>query len=161
MALWAATLFFAGTIIWTGWQPQARAPRKQPVRAADAPPNILMIGSDTLRADRLGALGYHRALTPNIDALAATGALFANCYVPCARTAPSLISMLTGTWPHTHGIRDNFVNDEDTRLKVDALPTLLKQGGYRTAALSDWCGATWASSRSVSTTPTCRKTSGT
>ncbi|MHB1054201.1 MAG: sulfatase family protein, partial [Thiobacillus sp.] len=80
-------------------------------------------------------------LTPNIDALAASGTLFANCYVPCARTAPSLISMLTGTWPHTHGIRDNFVSDEDTRLKVDALPTLLKQGGYRTAALSDWCGA--------------------
>jgi len=141
MALWAATLFFSGTIIWSGWQPQAHAPRKRPVRAADSPPNILMIGSDTLRADRLGALGYHRALTPNIDALASTGALFANCYVPCARTAPSLISMLTGTWPHTHGVRDNFVNDEDTRLKVDALPTLLKQGGYRTAALSDWCGA--------------------
>lgn len=141
IALWAATLFFAGVIIWTGWQPQARAPRKRPVRAADAPPNILMIGSDTLRADRLGALGYQRTLSPNIDALAAAGTLFANCYVPCARTAPSLISMLTGTWPHTHGVRDNFVNDEDTRLKVDALPTLLKQGGYRSAALSDWCGA--------------------
>ena len=141
IALWAAILFFCGTIIWSGWQPQAHAPRKRPVHAANSPPNILMIGSDTLRADRLGALGYHRALTPNIDALALTGALFANCYVPCARTAPSLISMLTGTWPHTHGIRDNFVNDEDTRLKVDALPILLKKGGYRTAALSDWCGA--------------------
>ena len=141
MALWAAVLFVAGSIVWTSWQPLARAPRKRQARAADAPPNILMIGSDTLRADRLGALGYHRALTPNIDALAASGTLFANCYVPCARTAPSLISMLTGTWPHTHGIRDNFIPDEDARLKVDALPTLLKQGGYRTAALSDWCGA--------------------
>jgi arylsulfatase A-like enzyme len=100
-----------------------------------------MIGSDTLRADRLGALGYHRALTPHIDRLAASGALFSNCYVPCARTAPSLISMLTGTWPHTHGIRDNFADDENTRLKNDALPTLLKQSGYRTAAISDWCGA--------------------
>jgi arylsulfatase A-like enzyme len=85
----------------------ARAAQAAGARA-DAPPNILMIGSDTLRADRLGALGYHRALTPNIDARQ-QGALFANCYVPCARTAPSLISMLTGTWPHTHGIRDNFV----------------------------------------------------
>ncbi|MBW8371325.1 MAG: sulfatase, partial [Thiobacillus sp.] len=141
MALWAAMLFFAGTITWAGWQPQARAPRKHPARTADAPPNILMIGSDTLRADRLGALGYHRALTPCIDQLAATGALFANCYVPCARTAPSLISMLTGTWPHTHGIRDNYADDENTRLKVDAVPTLLKQTGYRTAAISDWCGA--------------------
>ncbi|ODU50761.1 MAG: arylsulfatase [Thiobacillus sp. SCN 63-374] len=141
MALWAATLFFASAVVWAGWQPQARAPRKRPVRAADAPPNILMIGSDTLRADRLGAFGYRRALTPNIDALAAAGTLFANCYVPCARTAPSLISMLTGTWPHTHGIRDNFVDDASTRLKVDALPMLLKHAGYRTAALSDWCGA--------------------
>ncbi len=141
IALWASALFFAGSIAWAGWQPQTRAPRKRPARAADAPPNILMIGSDTLRADRLGALGYRRALTPHIDRLAADGALFANCYVPCARTAPSLISMLTGTWPHTHGIRDNFVDDESTDLKVDALPALLKQAGYRTAAISDWCGA--------------------
>ena len=140
IALWAAALFFVGTITWCGWQPEARAPRKHPARHVNAPPNILMIGSDTLRADRLGALGYRRMLTPHIDQLATRGALFANCYVPCARTAPSLISMLTGTWPHTHGIRDNFVSDEDTRLQVDALPQLLKNRGYRTAALSDWCG---------------------
>jgi len=140
IALWAAFLFITGTVAWTAWQPEARPPRKLPVRGADTPPNILMIGSDTLRADRLGAMGYHRSLTPNIDQLAQQGALFANCYVPCARTAPSLISLLTGTWPHTHGIRDNFVPDEETNLSVDALPQLLKARGYRTAALSDWCG---------------------
>lgn len=141
IALWAAVLFIAGAVAWAAWQPEARPPHRRPLRAADAPPNILMIGSDTLRADRLGAMGYRRALTPHIDELAQHGALFANCYVPCARTAPSLISMLTGTWPHTHGIRDNFVSIEDTRLKVDALPQRLKARGYRTAALSDWCGA--------------------
>jgi len=48
---------------------------------------------------------------------------------------------MTGTWPHTHGIRDNFVTDSEARLKVDALPNLLKPLGYRTAALSDWCGS--------------------
>lgn len=141
VALWAAVLFFAGAIVWAGWQPEARPPRRRPPQRNDAPPNILMIGSDTLRADRLGALGYHRALTPNLDRLGVTGALFANCYVPCARTAPSLISMFTGTWPHSHGIRDNFADDADAQLKFDALPTLLKQGGYRSAVLSDWCGA--------------------
>jgi arylsulfatase A-like enzyme/glycosyltransferase involved in cell wall biosynthesis len=140
IALWATVLFFVGTVSCVAWQPEARPPRRRAPRAAAAPPNILMIGSDTLRADRLGALGYRRTLTPHIDQLAKQGALFANCYVPCARTAPSLISMLTGTWPHTHGIRDNFVPDEVTRLKVDALPHLLKAQGYRTAALSDWCG---------------------
>jgi arylsulfatase A-like enzyme/glycosyltransferase involved in cell wall biosynthesis len=141
IALWTSALFVSGTIAWASWQPQARVPRNRPLRDPNAAPNILMIGSDTLRADRLGALGYHRALTPHIDQLAAAGALFSNCYVPCARTAPSLISMLTGTWPHNHGIRDNFADDENTRLKVDALPTLLKKSGYRTAAISDWCGA--------------------
>lgn len=140
IALWCAVLFISGSMVWAGWQPQAAVARKTPARDVDKLPNILMIGSDTLRADRLGALGYRRALTPNIDQLAAAGVLFTNCYVPCARTAPSLVSLLTGTWPHTHGIRDNFVEDAYTTLKVDALPTLLKRSGYRTAAISDWCG---------------------
>ncbi len=140
MALWAASLAYAGTIAWAGWEPRARTVRTA-ARPRDGAPNILMIGSDTLRADRLGALGYRRALTPHIDTLASRGVLFENCYVPCARTAPSLVSLLTGTWPQTHGIRDNYAADADTRLKAAALPQLLKPLGYRSAALSDWCGA--------------------
>ena len=104
-------------------------------------PNIVMIGADTLRADRLGATGYSRTLTPFIDSLAASGTLFTACYVPCARTAPSLLSLLTGTWPHRHGVRDNFVGDEDTPISVPNLAGILAQHGYRTAAVSDWCGA--------------------
>ena len=103
-------------------------------------PNFLMIGSDTLRADRIGAGRYSRNLTPFIDSLATNGTLFSACYVPCARTAPSLLSLLTGTWPHHHGIRDNFVGVEDTRLAVPTLAGSLAQHGYRTAAVSDWCG---------------------
>ena len=141
VALWGAALFYVAGIAWAVWEPEPSA-RKPARRNTDTQqPNILIIGSDTLRADRLGALGYHRRLTPNLDALGRDGVLFSNCYVPCARTAPSLVSLFTGTWPHTHGIRDNFVHDEETRLKVDALPQLLKTDGYRTAAISDWCGA--------------------
>lgn len=108
-------------------------------RKADKPtarPNVLMIGSDTLRADRIG-----KRLTPFIESLAQQGTLFTHCYVPCARTAPSLVSLLTGTWPHTHGIRDNYVADDQTRLKVPALAHLLRREAYTTAVLSDWCGA--------------------
>lgn len=104
-------------------------------------PNLLMIGSDTLRADRIGAIRGGTSLTPNIDRLAAAGTRFTNCYVPCARTAPSLISLLSGYWPHHHGVRDNFVADTDTRLEISTLPKILRQLGYRTAAVSDWCGA--------------------
>lgn len=141
IALAAGMLFYAGSAVWAAWQPDARPPAHTHPTPPNAPPNIVMIGSDTLRADRLGMLGYRRALTPHIDALAAQGALFSNCYVPCARTAPSLISMLTGTWPRTHGVRDNFIGLDETRLKADALPTLLKTAGYRSAVISDWCGA--------------------
>ncbi len=86
-------------------------------RRSAARPNIIMIGSDTLRADRLGAAGYRRRLTPTLDRLAASGVQFTECFVPCARTAPSLISLLTGTWPHHHGIRDNFVSESETDLR--------------------------------------------
>jgi arylsulfatase A-like enzyme len=109
--------------------------------AAREHPNLLMIGSDTLRADRLGNAGYRRALTPNLDHLAERGAVLTQCYVPCARTAPSLLSLLTGTWPHTHGVRDNFVTDEETRLQLPTLPGLLAEVGYHTAVLSDWAGS--------------------
>lgn len=103
-------------------------------------PNILMIGSDTLRADRLDG-SYRNDVAPYLREMATRGTLFSHCYVACARTAPSLLSLLTGCWPHRFGVRDNFVPDEATQLTITTLPRLLQQQGYRTAALSDWCGA--------------------
>ncbi|BBA32414.1 arylsulfatase [Methylocaldum marinum] len=131
-ALWAAIAIIAISF------PE---PAPAACRQSHGRPNILMIGSDTLRADRLGLFGHSRNLTPFIDSLAQRGTWFSSCYVPCARTAPSLTSLLTGCWPHTHGVRDNFVSDEETRLTVPCLPELLRQAGYRTAAVADWCGA--------------------
>jgi arylsulfatase A-like enzyme len=133
-----AAVFYGGLIGLAAWHPEPGPTSR--LRHRDHP-NILMIGSDTLRADRVGGAGYHRRLTPNIDGLVARGTLFTHCYVPCARTAPSLVSLLTGTWPHRHGIRDNFVSDEDALLGVPAIPELLREQGYQTAVISDWCGA--------------------
>jgi arylsulfatase A-like enzyme/GT2 family glycosyltransferase len=133
LSLCAFTAAVATVYLWLrprGY-PAPIAQKTKPAR-----PNILMIGCDTLRADRIGP-----RLTPRIDQLASQSAYFTHCYVPCARTAPSLVSLLTGTWPHKHGVRDNFVADADTRLSVPALPELLRRQGYATAALSDWCGS--------------------
>ena len=114
-----------------------------PVRQAHKPdrPNILMIGSDTLRADRLNGAGYLRILTPTLDRLASKASFLTDCYVPCARTAPSVVSMLTGTWPHTHGVRDTFVTPEQTRLPIPALPKMLREAGYESAIVCDWAGS--------------------
>jgi arylsulfatase A-like enzyme len=108
---------------------------------ANSRPNILLIGSDTLRFDRLSGAGYPRELTPNLARLAKRATLFTDCYVPCARTAPSLVSLLSGTWPHTHGVRDTFVTPEQTRLAVPALPQILKMAGYQSAIVGDWAAS--------------------
>ena len=136
-ALVAAVLSISSVIIWASWSFEPSA--KRAFGSGNlARPNILMIGSDNLRADRLGISGYHRKLTPFIDKYAAKGTYFANAYVPLARTAPTVTSLLTGTWPHHHGVRSNYTPDGATLLTVPTFPRLLSQTAYRTVALGDW-----------------------
>jgi arylsulfatase A-like enzyme/glycosyltransferase involved in cell wall biosynthesis len=136
IAFGSALLFFATLGMWL--RTSEPLPKEIPRRTQR--PNILLLGSDTLRADRIDGT-YGREVSPFLKSMAGRGTLFSQCYVPCARTAPSLLSLLTGCWPHRFGVRDNFVPDEGTRLPVDTLPHILKQHGYYTAALGDWCGA--------------------
>jgi len=93
--------------------------------------NILLIIIDTLRADHLGCYGYQGIKTPNIDRLAREGVLFTNvtCQVPL--TLPSHCSILTGTHPMYHGVRDNagfYLEEENT-----TLAEILKGYGYATS----------------------------
>ena len=104
-------------------------------------PNIVMIGTDTLRADRLGVSGYHRDLSPNIDQLVNKSTYLKNCYTPLARTAPSLTSLLTGCWPHRHRIRSNFPAADELTLPVTNMVDTLNSAGYETAAIGDWAAA--------------------
>jgi len=129
-----ALLLFAG-----GETPEPRPRRAQPRNRGAL--NVLMIGADTLRADRLGIEGYPRALTPAIDAAARTGIYLSRCFIPCGRTAPSLASLLTGSWPHTHGIRDNFALPSEMSPGTPSLVEALANAGYETIAISDWAGA--------------------
>ena len=95
--------------------------------------NVLLITVDTLRADHLGAYGDRDIRTPVIDALADEGVLFENAITPAIETLPSHATILTGTWPPTHGIRDNG----DYRLNPDALTLaeVLRARGFRTGAV--------------------------
>jgi len=71
---------------------------------------VLLISVDTLRADHVGAYGYPKPTTPHIDALAREGVLFKDVHTPVPMTLPAHASMLTGTLPPTHGLRDNLLN---------------------------------------------------
>jgi len=128
-------------VVWAAYWPEPKPVRKGQAEPDPTRPNIVMIGCDTLRSDRIADAAYPRKLAPNIEALAEHGALFSNCYVPLARTAPSLLSYMTGTWPHVHGIRDNFAAGAETRITLPSLATLLRDAGYQTAAISDWAGS--------------------
>jgi arylsulfatase A-like enzyme/Tfp pilus assembly protein PilF len=94
-------------------------------------PNVVLITLDTTRADRMGFLGFTRGLTPNLDALAKKGVVFAHAYAHVPITTASHATILTGTYPQF-----NHVNDFGVPLsaRLPYLPDLLRQHGYRTAA---------------------------
>jgi arylsulfatase A-like enzyme/predicted Zn-dependent protease len=101
-------------------------------RTTAAHPNLLLITIDTLRADRVGAYGAGSGRTPALDALAARGVRFDETQTAVPLTGPSHATILTGTYPPTHGVRGNVVFTLDD--KHPTLATLLKRRGYRTAA---------------------------
>lgn len=100
--------------------------------AAKNPWNVLLVTVDTLRTDRLSCYGSDRVKTPNIDSLAAKGALFTRAFAHTPTTLPSHTNILLGTTPLAHGVHDNanFVVDK----KFPTLASHLKAHGYATAA---------------------------
>lgn len=68
---------------------------------------VALIIVDTLRADRLSCYGYDAIDTAHIDELAAGGILFEQATTAVPVTLPSISTILTGAYPHQHGIRDN------------------------------------------------------
>jgi arylsulfatase A-like enzyme len=109
-------------------------PSPKPSAAAIQRPNVLLITIDTLRADHLGAYGYKRPTSPNIDVLAREGALFERAYTYWPKTRASFIVMLTGRHPSLNGYTQR------NRVLFDFNPTLasvLKEGGFTTSAVVD------------------------
>ena len=93
--------------------------------------NILLILVDSLRPDHLSINGYNRETSPNIDKFCKDGTRFLNDYCTQTRTYPSIASILTGMYPHFHGIRMIANNKEN--LSLSTLPEILGSHGYKTA----------------------------
>ncbi|MDJ0852510.1 MAG: sulfatase [Myxococcota bacterium] len=97
---------------------------------------VVLITVDTLRADRLGVYGHRLDVSPRIDALAESGVRFADATVQWPKTWPSIASLLTGTYPHTTGIRGKPRRLPDSHVM---LAELFAKAGYDTAAIvSNW-----------------------
>lgn len=100
--------------------------------------NILLIHSDQHRYDCIRAHGLRDLKTPHLDRLCAQGASFSRAYSTIPICTPARASLLTGSWPTTHGCFC-IPTSELNRAARPELPTifqLLHQQGYRTG----WVG---------------------
>ena len=95
-------------------------------------PNVLLLYTDQQRWDALGCSGNPYIHTPNLDALARTGAVFQNAFCNNPVCMPSRQSMLSGLYPSTLGCTCNGVEMPED---VPNVATLLKPYGYHTANL--------------------------
>lgn len=117
-------------LTWTLAEPKAESTPEGPSSRETEKPNILLYLVDTLRADRVGAYGSERGLTPRLDALAIEGTVVQRALAQSPWTRPSTASLFTGRWPLAHG-----VNTKESALP-EHLPTLaerLGEAGYTTA----------------------------
>lgn len=97
-------------------------------------PNFLLVSIDTLRADHLGAYGYERDTSPNLDRFAERAFRFERAVAPAPWTLPSHVAMLSGQHPHDIGIDDI---DSSIPERVPMIAEALRASGYQTAAFVD------------------------
>jgi uncharacterized sulfatase len=88
--------WFAAVLM--GWALLASRP------ANAAPPNFLLIISDDQAWTDYGFMGHPTVRTPRLDRLASESLCFTRGYVPSSLCCPSLASIVTGRYPHQHGV---------------------------------------------------------
>ncbi len=120
-------------------------------RSADRP-NIVYIISDDQTWSDYGFMGNESVSTPNLDRLASQSARFPNGYLTTSVCRPSLVTLMTGLYPHQHLVHFNhgppgnsafnriataaeYVETRSAEFeliqRVPTLPRLLAEAGYR------------------------------
>ena len=115
---------------------------------ASASTNIIIIVTDDQRWDatgfmqeRMPSLGrtarfpWMQGNTPNLDRLSEEGVHFDNGYGVYSLCSPARATMLTGQYPHKHGITNN---NTDFPSDVVTYANLLQAAGYTTGYFGKW-----------------------
>ena len=100
------------------------------IKTAEKRPNIIVVLADDMRAGYTGHEGHPIVQTPNIDSLAARGAVFSNSFATSTICQPSRTTLLTGQYERKHGINassNSALSEESFR---HTYPMLLKEAGY-------------------------------
>lgn len=89
------------------------------VSAAPEPvkPNVVFIISDDQGWGDYELIGHPHIDTPRLDRLAAQSITFQRDYTPVPLCCPSLASILTGLYPHQHGVTGNDPELPDKGIK--------------------------------------------
>jgi arylsulfatase A-like enzyme len=108
------------------------APRLAPSRPGNGL-SVILLSLDTLRADRVGALGCPRPLTPRLDTLARQGTVFEQAESAAPWTLPSHASIFSSLLPYDHGTRWEH---KPLRPSIATLAEHFREAGFRTASFN-------------------------
>jgi uncharacterized sulfatase len=109
---------------------------------ADDPPNFVVILCDDLGIGDIGPYGNERIKTPNLDRMAAEGALLTDFYAAANVCTASRAGILTGRYPARMGLAKPDVaratNDMGLNADEITIAAALKPAGYATACIGKW-----------------------
>jgi arylsulfatase A-like enzyme len=105
-------------------------------------PNIVYFFSDQHRFDTLGCYGHPHVQTPNLDFIASEGMRFDRAYTACALCSPARASLLTGLYPHNHGMLANIADFNgvfgNSLLDKKGYPEYLSAADYHIGYTGKW-----------------------
>ena len=104
----------------------------------DGPPNIVLVVSDDQRWDLMSGQGHPFVDTPSLDAMATTGTLMQNAFVPVALCSPSRGALLTGRDVHKASTPRIVWNNNSFLQTQRTIGEDLKDAGYDTAYIGKW-----------------------
>src|SRR5262245_43250102 len=108
-------------------------PRAELPPASPGAPNIVLVVLDTVRAGNVSGYGYGRPTSPELDSLAAEGALFLDATSPSTWSLPSHASLFTGVYPSSHGAHgEHYYLDG----RYPTLAQVLERRGYQTFCIT-------------------------
>lgn len=98
-------------------------------------PNVVFVFADQMRAQATTYAGDQNAITPNLYKLSRQSIVFANAVAGCPVCSPYRASLITGQYPHTHGV---FLNDLYLEHKAISIADAFNSAGYNTGWIGKW-----------------------
>lgn len=110
------------------------------LRAAERPPNVVIIFTDDQGYADVGVFGAQGYATPNLDRLAREGAKFTNFHVAQAVCSASRAALLTGCYSNRVGIHGALMPDATYGIngRETTLAEMLQSRGYATGMAGKW-----------------------